>query len=161
MRQGCSLPVLVKYKEFIMTEVFQYLRNWFDRNQPKYYGEFKIENGALVGDYKIATGQFYRIMGSALNDGVYKYGTDALEDEIFEGSIWLMAVPKDVRNLINEITLWQEKYGGIDSENMSPFQSESFGGYSYTKASGSSTSSSSVPTWQAVFADRLGRYKKL
>jgi hypothetical protein len=145
-----------------MTEVFQYLRNWFDRNQPKYYGKFTIENGALVGDYKIATGQFYRIMGSALNDGVYKYGSEEeLDDEVFEGAIWLMAVPKDVRNLIAEIDMWQEKYGGIDSANMSPYQSESFGGYSYSKASGGSTSSSSVPTWQAVFADRLGRYKKL
>lgn len=145
-----------------MTEVFQYLRNWFDRNQPKYYGKFTIENGALVGDYKIATGQFYRIMGSALNDGVYKYGSEEeLDDEVFEGAIWLMAVPKDVRNLIAEIDMWQEKYGGIDSANMSPYQSESFGGYSYSKASGGSTSSSSVPTWQSVFADRLGRHKKL
>lgn len=145
-----------------MTEVFQYLRNWFDRNQPKYYGKFTIENGALVGDYKIATGQFYRIMGSALNDGVYKYGSEEeLDDEVFEGAIWLMAVPKDVRNLIAEIDMWQEKYGGIDSANMSPYQSESFGGYSYSKASGGSSSQASVPTWQSVFADRLGRYKKL
>lgn len=144
-----------------MTEVFQYLRNWFDRNQPKYYGKFIIENGALVGDYKIATGQFYRIIGSALNDGVYKYGEEGLTDETFEGAIWLMAVPKDVRMLVTEITMWQEKYGNLDSENMSPFQSESFGGYSYSKASGNSASASSVPTWQSVFADRLGRYKKL
>ena len=144
-----------------MTDVFQYLRNWFDRNQPKYYGKFIIENGALVGDYKIATGQFYRIIGSALNDGVYIYGQDNLVDETFEGSLWLMAVPKDVRSLITEIDAWVEKYGGVDSANMSPFQSESFGGYSYSKASGSSVSSSSVPTWQSVYADRLGRYKKL
>lgn len=142
-----------------MTEVFQYLRNWFDRNQPKFYGKFIIEDGALVGDYKIATGQFYRIIGSALNDGVYKYGVDQLEDETFEGSIWLMAVPKDLRDIIIEIGMWQEKYGNVDSENMSPYQSESFGGYSYTKASGGG--SSAVPTWQSVYADRLGRYKKL
>lgn len=144
-----------------MTEVFQYLRNWFDKNQPKYYGKFKIENGALVGDYKIATGQFYRIIGSALNDGVYSYGQEELDDEEFDGAIWLMAVPKDVRNLIGEINIWNEKYGGADSANMSPYSSESFGGYSYSKASGGSTSASSVPTWQSVFADRLGRYKKL
>lgn len=139
-----------------MTEVFQYLRNWFDRNQPKYYGKFTIENGALVGDYKIATGQFYRIIGSAMNDGVYKYGENGLIDETFDGAIWLMAVPNDIRNLITEIELWIEKYN--DSVN-SPYQSESFGGYSYSKAGGSN--GSSVPTWQSVFADRLGRYKKL
>ena len=72
-----------------------------------------------------------------------------------------MAVPKDVRNLITEIEAWVEKYGGVDSANMSPYQSESFGGYSYSKASGGSSSQASVPTWQSVFADRLGRYKKL
>lgn len=144
-----------------MTEVFQYLRNWFDRNQPKYYGKFTIENGALVGDYKIATGQFFRIIGSALNDGVYIFGQEELSDEEFDGAIWLMAVPKDVRNLITEIDAWVEKYGGVDSANMSPYQSESFGGYSYSKASGGSSSQASVPTWQSVFADRLGRYKKL
>ena len=143
-----------------MTEVFQYLRNWFDRNQPKYYGKFQIEDGALVGDYKIATGQYYRIIGSALNDGVYKYGSEELFDETFDGAIWLMAVPVDVRNLITEISIWQDTYGGVDSANMSPYQSESFGGYSYSKASGGTTSSA-VPTWQSVFADRLGRYKKL
>lgn len=142
-----------------MTGVFQYLRNWFDRNQPKFHGEFTISNGELVGDFGIKTGQFYRIIGSALNDGVYKYGENDLEDETFTGSIWLMAVPKDVRSLITEIEMWQEKYGGVDSENMSPYTSESFGGYSYSKASGSATSS--VPTWQSVFADRLERYKKL
>ena len=65
-----------------MTEVFQYLRNWFDRNQPKYYGEFTISDGTLQGDFQIATGQFYRIIGSALNDGVYEYGKEEeLEDE--------------------------------------------------------------------------------
>ena len=144
-----------------MTDIFQYLRNWFDRNQPKYYGNFKIENGALVGDYKIATGQFFRIIGSALNDGVYIFGQEELSDEEFDGAIWLMAVPKDVRNLITEIEAWVEKYGGVDSANMSPYQSESFGGYSYSKASGGSSSQASVPTWQSVFADRLGRYKKL
>lgn len=141
-----------------MTEVFQYLRNWFDRNQPKYYGKFTIEDGALVGDYEIATGQFYRIIGSALNDGVYKYGVDSLIDETFNGTIWVMAVPKDVRDLIDEIKAWKEIYGGVDSTMMSPYQSESFGGYSYSKASGSNGENVS---WQSVFGDRLGRYKKL
>ena len=142
-----------------MTEVFQYLRNWFDRNQPKYYGKFTIEEGKLVGDFDIATGQFFRIIGSALNDGVYKFGSEELDDETFEGAIWLMAVPRDVRNLITEIEMWQEKYGSIDSEAMSPFQGESFGGYAYTKASGGSDSPN--PSWQTVFGGRLGRYKKL
>ena len=74
-----------------------------------------------------------------------------------------MAVPKEVILLATEIELWQAQYGGIDSQNMSPYQSESFGGYSYTKASGNSSdkTGSSVPTWQSVFGARLRRYRKI
>lgn len=148
-----------------MTDIFQYLRNWFDRNQPKFYGKFKIEEGVITsindGDMGLKTNQFYRIIGSSLNDGVYQYGKDVLVDEDFDGAVWLMGVPNDVRQLVTEIDMWVEKYGGIDSTTMSPFQSESFAGYSYSKASGAGSSASAVPTWQSVFADRLGRYKKL
>jgi hypothetical protein len=138
-----------------MTDIFQYLRNWFDRKQPKYYGKFKIENGALVGDYKIATGQFFRIIGSASNDGVYIYGQEKLQDEEFEGAIWLMAVPQDVRLLIIEIDMWVEKYG---ADSASPYQSESFGGYSYSKASGTN---GGVVTWQDAFSKRLNMYRRI
>jgi hypothetical protein len=109
----------------------------------------------------IQTGQYYRIIGSTFNDGVFKHGSESLIDETFDGSVWLMAVPPDFVSLATEISMWQEKYGTAESENMSPYASESFGGYSRTKASGGSSSKSSVPTWQGVFADRLGRYKKI
>lgn len=148
----------------MLTEICNYLKNWFDYDRPKFYGKFKIENGVLRsvqdGDMGIITGQYFRIIGSVLNDGVYTLA-DELEDEEFEGAVWLMAVPKDVRNIATDIQEWQNKYGGVDSVNLSPFQSESFGGYSYSKGGSSSTSSSSVPTWQSIFADRLARYKKI
>ena len=128
-----------------------------------YYGTFTISGGALNIAGDIQPNQYYRIVGSVFNDGVYQRGKETLVDETFEGAIWLMAVPKDVLDLATEIKAWQDKYGGISSENMSPFQSESFGGYSYQKASGgnSTASGSTVPTWQGVFADRLRRYKKI
>lgn len=148
----------------MLTEICNYLKNWFNENQPIYYGKFKIENGVIRsvtdGDMGIITGQYFRINGSVLNDGVYTLD-DVLEDEEFEGSVWLMAVPKDVRETASEVQEWLELYGGIDSQAMSPFQSESFGGYSYSKGGSSATSSSSNPTWQSVFADKLARYKKL
>lgn len=129
---------------------------------PKYFGEFTISEGQIVGDYGIQDNQYYRIVGSVFNDGVHQKGSEELSDETFTGAIWLMAVPKDVISLAADIKEWQSKYGGTDSQNMSPYQSESFGGYSYTKASGSSSCSDSIaPTWQGVFADRLRRYKKL
>lgn len=147
----------------MLSEICAYLKNWFNYGQPKLFGEFTVSEGKLNIDDDIPENQYYRIVGSVFNDGVYKHdGSENLQDEVFEGAVWLMAVPKDIIKLVAEITAWQSKYGSIDSENMSPYQSESFGGYSYSKASGSASgSASSVPTWQSVFADRLRRYKKI
>lgn len=153
----------------MITEVCAYLKNWFDRERPKFYSEFIIENGEISlangEDMGIAVNQYYRIIGSTFNDGVHKYGdaTDVLEDERFVGAVWLMAVPKDVITLCADIQAWQNKYGSADSVNMSPFTSESFGGYSYSKGSTSSDSKtiSAVPTWESTFASRLARYKKI
>lgn len=149
----------------MLTQICLYLRNWFDENQPKFISKFRIEDGVLISyndeDMGIKEGQYYRIIGSVFNDGVHQHPADDLQDEIFDGAVWLMAVPKDVLDLADEISAWQDKYGEIDSENMSPYQSESFGGYSYSKTSGSVSGASIVPTWQAVFATRLRRYKKL
>ena len=151
----------------MLSEVCLYLKNWFTFGRPKFFGKFKIENNVITsyndGDMGIQTNQYYRVIGSVFNDGVYKHGEEAMTDEIFTGAVWLMAVPPDFLELVAEIDEWQEKYGGVDSSNMSPFQSESFGGYSYSKSSGGSASGSesSVPTWQAVFGDRLKRYKKI
>lgn len=150
----------------MLTEMCLYLKNWFDFEQPKYFGIFKIENGALTslndGDILVPN-QYYRIVGSTFNDGVYKHSGETLIDETFNGAVWLMAVPPDVVSLATEIKEWQTKYGGVESENMSPFSSESFGGYSYSKLSGGTKNSSvnSTPTWQGVYADRLARYKKI
>lgn len=149
----------------MITELCLYLNNWFNYNQPQYFGLFKIENGVLIsindGDMGILTGQYYRIQGSVFNNGVYKHGSERLIDETFDGAVWLMAVPKDVESLATEIAAWQEMYGGATSENMSPFQSETLGPYSYSKGSTGSNSASAVPTWQSVYADRLRRYRKL
>ena len=151
----------------MLSQICLYLKNWFDRNQQKFFGNITISNGVITKPYEFGelckANQYYRIVGSVFNDGVYKHGTEELTDEEFEGAIWLMAVPKDVINLATEIEMWQAKYGGVDSQNMSPYQSESFGGYSYSKASGgsSSGSASSVPSWQGVYADRLRRYRKI
>jgi hypothetical protein len=148
----------------MMTELCLYLNNWFFYDQPQYFGSFKVEDGRLIfldGDMGILSNQYYRIEGSVFNNGVHKHGSEHLIDETFNGSVRLMAVPKDVETLATEISDWQKKYGGADSMNMSPFQSESLGQYSYSKGSVGSKSSSSVPTWQSVYADRLRRYKKL
>jgi hypothetical protein len=85
-----------------------------------------------------------------------------LTDEVFDGAIWLMAIPKDVLILSEEIDAWIEKYGGVDSVAMSPYNSESFGGYSYSKSGGgSSDGTSKAGTWQGAFATRLNEWRKI
>lgn len=147
----------------MLSEICLYLRNWFNEGQPQYFGNFKISDGVLTydGEMEIQTNQYYRITGSVFNNGVHKRGSEKLVDESFYGGVWLMAVPPAVVELAGEIAEWQTKYGAVDSQNMSPFQSESFRGYSYTKASGGSSGSGTVPTWQSVFRDRLLRYRKI
>ena len=147
----------------MLTELCQELRNWFDLDRR--YGKFEISGGALTADF-LQNGQYYRIKGSVFNDGVHKYGDnkDILTDETFTGQVWALGIPKAVIQLAADIAEWQAKYGTVNSQAMSPFQSESFGGYSYSKGSTSSASGSaaSTPTgWKAVFASQLKRWRKI
>lgn len=146
-----------------LTELCQELRNWFERD--KFFGEFTIENGAIiVPDGSLQDGQFFRVIGSVFNDGVFQYGEDELTDEVFKGAIWSMAVPPAVIELSERISEWSEQYEDTVS---SPYQSmsESFGDYSrsWSKAgSGSGNANSgSGPTWQSTFASELNRWRKI
>lgn len=145
----------------MLTELCQELRNWFEKE--KYFGTFKIEGGQLADGSFLQDGQYFRIVGSVFNDGVYVWPDNTLRDEVFDGAIWAMAVPPTVIALSDKISEWNEKYGGVNSSAMSPYQSESFGGYSYTKSSGggSGSTASSAPTWKSVFASELNRYRKI
>ena len=51
--------------------------------------------------------------------------------------------------------------GGADSAAMSPYMSESFGGYSYSKGASNTASGGSVVTWQDAFKTRLAPWRKI
>ena len=145
----------------MLTELCQELRNWFERK--KIFGTFTIEDGNInLPDGSLQSGQYFRIVGSVFNDGVHKYDPESesqLVDEVFEGAIWSMGVPPAVVDLSERISEWVTKYGDSVS---SPYQSESFGGYSYQKASsGQGNAGSSSPTWQSTFASELNRWRKI
>ena len=142
----------------MLTELCQELRNWFERK--KFFGTFTIEDGQIeVPDGSLQDGQYFRIVGSIFNDGVHVYPTTDLKDEVFKGAIWSMAVPPSVVDLSERISEWVTKYGDSVS---SPYSSESFGGYSYQKASsGQGNAASSNPTWQSTFASELNRWRKI
>ena len=144
----------------MLTELCQEIRNWFDR--ARYTGTYTIEGGNLTADF-LKNGQYFRIIGSIFNDGVYKYPAKNLTDEVFEGAVWALAIPKAVVALANEIQEWRDKYEAIDSASMSPFNSESFGGYSYSKSGGGSGggSGSEGASWREAFASRLNAWRKL
>lgn len=139
----------------MLEQILDFIHNYFIREV--YRGTFKIENGALVTDF-LLDGQYFKIVGSLLNEGIYQYPADNLRDETFKGEIWSMAVPKSVLDLVTEIEDWQKEYG--DKLN-SPYQSESFGGYSYSKATGTDSKGNSLTSWQGVFGSRLNAYRKL
>ena len=143
----------------MLTELCQELHNWFDVG--RHTGHFTVQNGVLDADF-LTENQYYRVTGSVFNDGVYQYSVDILDDEEFDGSVWALAIPKAVIKLSDEIDAWRTKYEAADSAAMSPFTSESFGGYSYSKsAGGSGTGSGSGANWKTVFASRLNRWRKL
>lgn len=150
----------------MLTEICQEIKNWFDRGQPKIFGSFRIEGNIIYQGNKVVTvkdGQYFRIIGSVFNDGVHLMSSDlGLIDEDFNGAIWLMAVPQAVIDLAVKIGSWVDKYGGADSANMSPYNSESFGGYSYSKSGGGSVDGTSgAGTWQGAFAKQLNMWRKI
>lgn len=123
----------------------------------KIFDNFTIVDGNI--DLPLQEGQYFRIIGSIFNDGVYCYGdTLELTDETFEGAIWAMAVPKELVELSKDVEEWIDKYKDVTN---SPFSSESFGGYSYTKAQGyASTGGGMLSSWQSQFASRLNAWRK-
>ena len=150
----------------MLTELCGYLKNWFEVD--KLYGDFVVDEGTITyadgTELPLQSGQHFRIVDSIFNDGVYSYDEDGLKElseESFEGSVWCLAIPKDVLALADEIAAWRQKYEGADSAALSPFNSESFGGYSYSKSGGNTADGSNGSSWQSVFGNRLIRYRKI
>ena len=154
----------------MLTELCQYLKNWFEIDQIS--GKVTITDGniTVVSDSllyggsvsTIQNGQYIHIEGSAFNNGVYQYGVDALTDEVFTGTVWMMGIPQAVIDLDAEITAWRDKYESISSPAMSPFNSESFKGYSYSKGTVSSgAGAESALGWQNVFGPMLAPWRKI
>ena len=135
-----------------LTNLCAELCNYFETK--KRFGTFTISGGSISPSDFLQDGQYFRIVGSVFNDGVYRYPAHDLVDETFNGAVWAMAVPPAVIDLATEI----EEYNKSDVGKPSPYISENFGGYGYTKATGSN---GKVLTWKSVFADALNRYRKL
>ena len=158
--------------------------NWF--TDKPVIDDWKIEGGSLALPF-LSVGQFFRIVGSKFNDGIYIMGPDGkvahdidwklpfeeghtwdpiptviwkevegftLADEEFHGGIWPMSIPKSFIQLAEEI----KTYNDSDMAKPTPYISESFGGYSYSKGVGSTGNADN--SWQKVFGTKLKRWRK-
>lgn len=141
----------------MLEELMRECRNWFVAPNGVHLGTFTVKEGSITLPF-LVYGQYFRIVGSVFNDGVYEYGNFYLKDETFEGAIWALSVPPAFIKLSEEIKSWRDQY---ENAANSPFQSESFAGYSYTKSSANGNSGGSVTGWQGVFASRLNKWRKL
>lgn len=143
---------MVLYEVLEYLNVFRYGR---DDNLIKcrYSGYFRIENGTIINlPADINDGLYIAIRGSDLNDGAYQMPYNALIDEEFCGCVYVIRNNTAFMRIVDEITEWVQK------NTPSAYASESFGGYSYTRAS---TSSGAAASWKQAFAERLKPWKKV
>ena len=139
----------------MLEQVLMNIRRWFPVEGGVHSGTFTIEGGGITLPF-LLTNQYFRIVGSVFNDGLHQYPAVDLTDETFTGSVWALAVPKAVIDLADELQKWQEKNADALS---SPYSSESFGGYSYSKATNSATGG--AETWQSHFEQQLSAWRKI
>lgn len=139
----------------MLEAVLNYLHNDFPVYGGAQSGEFEIASGVLGCDF-LQSGQYYRICGSVFNDGVHRYPCDELDcmtDEVFSGTVIPLAIPPAVVKISEEIKKYREENPDTDKV------SESFGGYSYTRAG--ATEGAQARGWVAVFGPRLRRWRKV
>lgn len=141
----------------MLNELCLELKNWFDRGQPHKSGEIEIRNGALYTLCDLKPNQYFRIVGSTFNDGVYQFPTTSLTNEIFSGSVWGMAIPKDFLDLVEDIKKFNAKVEDMALVEKG-YASESFGVYSYSV---SSSAPAMMVEWQNCINRRLNCYRKL
>ena len=137
----------------MLESVLAYLNNWFISESLN--GTFRVEGGLLKSELPqgfLSEGQYFRVVGSVFNDGLHKAGDTDLTDETFTGTLYSLKIPPALVELTEQISEWCEKYL---EHSQTPYTSESFGGYSYSKASDGES------TWQGAFSKQLSRWRKI
>lgn len=115
--------------ERVLTQICAELHNWFCAEQR--YAEYTISDGKFTALPDMVEGQYFRVVGSALNDGVYRHPAYGLQDETFDGSVWVMRIPPIVQDIAVEL---EQAVSDGAAGGSSPYTSESFNGYSYTRS---------------------------
>lgn len=134
----------------MLYEILKHIRNFFPDLDHQMEGTFKVKDGAVDPFPELLEGQYFLIEGSVLNDGVYA-DLSELKDEEFRGVITPLKIPKDFMALVHEIEDFNEK------NKPSAYTSESFGGYSYQRA----TYNGLPMSWKEIYRTRLNAWRKL
>ena len=132
-------------------EVMESINNTFATDK-QVIDSFTIEDGILDLPF-VKNGQYVLIEDSAFNDGVYQYPLEDLEDESFLGIITVLSPPKTFLAVVEEIKQFRK-----ENPMTSSAVSESFGGYSVTRATGLR---GGVASWEDVFRSRLNKWRKI
>jgi len=139
-----------------LTSMCRIVNNYFVKE--KVSGTFDLNPN--VAPISLIENQYFRIVGSIMNDGVYRNDAESLSTltaEEFQGEIWSMAVPRDFLTLCEEIEAFNTKMNEIASKD-NGFTSENFDGYSYSKAS--SLSPALQQEWSNINS-RLNNYRRI
>lgn len=146
----------------MITELLEYLNNWFIDTHESGKFEFKASLDAtpiytieapFYQDYLV--GQYISVDGSKLNDGVYKVtavesGKITVDTQVLTEtasiSLWGLAVPKQVVSLAGEIAEYK-------ASNLEGIASETQGSRSIAYKNGSG--------WEDVYKQRLIPYRRL
>lgn len=139
----------------MLENVLRHLKNWFLVPGGIHEGTYTTEGGGIDLPF-LQNGQYFRICGSVLNDGLHCYPCEDLKTETFTGTVWALAVPQEVVCLGEEIFRWQQKYG---EASVGLYQSESFGGYTYNKVT--DPKNGGAVTWEVAFRKRLNQWRKI
>lgn len=141
-----------------MEEILNYINNYFAISKEE--NNFNINNNAIQVRGNYLQGQYIKLEGSILNDGIYKVETlvdntitivGAINEE-FKGTIYGLAIPKEIIGLSKKFEEQKEKIVS------SVYDSESFGEYSYTLAK---NSKGEVYTAIDTIRNDLKKYRKM
>lgn len=151
--------------EGTLEDVLSHIHNWFIR-ETFTVRDCEISNGELPESVsaRLLDGQWYRIEGSYLNDGVHNHPSDSLADERFDATISLLAIPRGLLTVAERISSWVADTEEADSAaRRAKYKSESFGGYTYTlkEDSRSGSGSNGLKGWQAAFSSDLNPWRKI
>jgi hypothetical protein len=135
----------------VIDAVMKHINNYFVVDSHDV--ELNVVNGSADLPF-LQEGQYYLIAGSVFNNGVHVYGNGGLTEETpVSVTVYSLAPPKAFLDVVDEITAYQEK-----NQDVTGYTSESFGGYSYSKGTG--TNGAPIG-WKEVFSSKLNDWRKL